>query len=132
MDIVGRRDGRQNSWSHLLFAGINWRNNHRGQNDGPCANGSSSRAPEPSIGTALVAQGIESCRGLGTQLVFVLGHAAFYPRFGFQPAASESLHYVDSSLDSHFFVLNLASGSLANESGQSSTIPCSQLWAHDW
>ena len=37
------------------------------------------------IGTRLVRDGLEACRGRGAPLVFVLGHPGFYPRFGFVP-----------------------------------------------
>ena len=39
------------------------------------------------IGSALVRAGFESCRKLGFGAVVVLGHADYYPRFGFVPAA---------------------------------------------
>ena len=39
------------------------------------------------IGSILVREGLERCRQLGTVGVVVLGHAGYYPRFGFVPAA---------------------------------------------
>ena len=39
------------------------------------------------IGSELVRAGLEACRALGEPLVFVLGHVAYYPRFGFEPAS---------------------------------------------
>jgi putative acetyltransferase len=39
------------------------------------------------IGSALVRAGLQRCRQLGAGAVVVLGHPAYYPRFGFQPAA---------------------------------------------
>lgn len=38
------------------------------------------------IGTRLVDAGLERCRELGFAAVVVLGHADYYPRFGFVPA----------------------------------------------
>jgi putative acetyltransferase len=38
------------------------------------------------IGSALVRAGLDRCAGLGAKAVVVLGHAAYYPRFGFRPA----------------------------------------------
>jgi putative acetyltransferase len=38
------------------------------------------------IGSALVRAGLEQCRELGFVAVVVLGHAAYYPRFGFSPS----------------------------------------------
>lgn len=39
------------------------------------------------VGSALVRAGLVECRQLGAGAVVVLGHAAYYPRFGFLPAA---------------------------------------------
>jgi putative acetyltransferase len=38
------------------------------------------------IGSALVRAGLEQCRQLGFVAVVVLGHAEYYPRFGFSPS----------------------------------------------
>lgn len=38
------------------------------------------------IGSQLVRAGLEECRRLGHEIVVVLGHPAYYPRFGFVPA----------------------------------------------
>lgn len=39
------------------------------------------------IGSGLTREGIERARALGGRSVVVLGHPAYYPRFGFRPAA---------------------------------------------
>jgi len=36
------------------------------------------------VGSMLVRAGFDACRALGENVVFVLGHPEFYPRFGFQ------------------------------------------------
>ena len=38
------------------------------------------------IGSALVRAGLEQCKQLGFVAVVVLGHAGYYPRFGFLPS----------------------------------------------
>lgn len=38
-------------------------------------------------GAAAIRAGLESARALGENLVLVLGHADYYPRFGFTPAS---------------------------------------------
>lgn len=43
------------------------------------------------IGSQLVVAGIERLRYLGCPFVVVLGHPAYYPRFGFRPAAAFGL-----------------------------------------
>jgi putative acetyltransferase len=43
------------------------------------------------IGTSLVQAGIERLRDIGCPFIVVIGHPDFYPRFGFQPAATYGL-----------------------------------------
>jgi putative acetyltransferase len=38
-------------------------------------------------GSAAIRAGLESARAMGENLVLVLGHAKYYPRFGFTPAS---------------------------------------------
>ena len=42
-----------------------------------------------SIGSQLIRIGLEECRLLGHDLVFVVGHPEYYPRFGFVQAKSK-------------------------------------------
>jgi putative acetyltransferase len=69
------------------------------------------------IGSALVRSGLEACQSDGTELVFVLGHPDYNPRFGFQPVAPLGLHYKEAQLNPYFFVLELAPGALDGASG---------------
>jgi putative acetyltransferase len=43
------------------------------------------------IGSALVREGLAACERLGAAAVVVVGHAHYYPRFGFVPASSYGL-----------------------------------------
>jgi putative acetyltransferase len=43
------------------------------------------------IGSALVREGLHACREAGHRIAVVLGHPAFYPRFGFSPRLAERL-----------------------------------------
>jgi putative acetyltransferase len=69
------------------------------------------------IGSSLVLAGLDACRRIGEQVVFVLGHPEFYPRFGFQPAAGKSLRYKRPDFDPYFMVAELAPGALNYMSG---------------
>jgi putative acetyltransferase len=44
------------------------------------------------IGSALVRAGLEACRGQGERIAVVLGHAHYYPRFGFSAELARRLH----------------------------------------
>ena len=60
------------------------------------------------IGSALAEAGIAAAEALGEPLIVVLGHARYYPRFGFEPA---SRHGIVSPLpvsDEVFMVRRLA------------------------
>jgi putative acetyltransferase len=89
---------------------------------GPPALGLGPLAVEPAaqregIGSALVRAGLERCAALA-KIVVVLGHASYYPRFGFRPAAALGLRYRGEGLDASFFVLELAPAALAGVSGR--------------
>ena len=43
------------------------------------------------IGGELIKEGLRLLKASGVELVFVLGHPGYYPRFGFQPAGREGL-----------------------------------------
>jgi len=65
------------------------------------------------VGTALVETGLERCRDDGVGLVVVLGHPAYYPRFGFRPAHLSSLSCEYASPPEAFMVLELTQGVLS-------------------
>ena len=70
------------------------------------------------IGSALVRAGLERCRESGVAAVVVLGHPAYYPRFGFAPASRFS---IDSDYDvpaEAFMVVELQRDSLHGRTGR--------------
>jgi putative acetyltransferase len=69
------------------------------------------------LGSALVRAGLGRCADAGEDVVFVLGHAAYYPRFGFRPAGPLGLHYRSPVFDPSFFVAELRDGALAGRRG---------------
>jgi putative acetyltransferase len=69
------------------------------------------------IGSALVGEGLEACKRAGCVAVVVLGHAHFYPRFGFVPAARHALRSEYDVPDDVFMVTELMDGSLRGASG---------------
>jgi putative acetyltransferase len=70
------------------------------------------------IGSALVRRGLESLRADGCPFVVVLGHPAYYPRFGFAPASEHGVSSeYDGVPDEAFMLLELATGGLAGVSG---------------
>jgi putative acetyltransferase len=69
------------------------------------------------IGSELVRAGLEECRRLGFAGVVVLGHAAYYPRFGFAPASRFGLVSEYDVPDEVFMALELETGALRGKSG---------------
>jgi putative acetyltransferase len=69
------------------------------------------------IGSALVEAGVERCRELGFGAVAVLGHAQYYPRFGFRPAKGFGIGCEYDVPDEVFMMLELRPGFLDGVSG---------------
>ena len=69
------------------------------------------------IGSALVHEGLRRCRPLGFGVVVVLGHAEYYPRFGFRPASHFGLGCEYDVPEEVFMVLELEQGVLKGKSG---------------
>lgn len=70
------------------------------------------------IGSALVAEGFERCRGLGIPAVFVLGHPRYYPRFGFVPAEPKGFYFRAPGIGDAFMCLELVPGALEGVEGE--------------
>jgi putative acetyltransferase len=64
------------------------------------------------IGSELARRGLEECRRQGHGVVLVLGHADFYPRFGFSPARSQGIEPPFKAQDEAWMALALQPGAL--------------------
>jgi putative acetyltransferase len=69
------------------------------------------------IGSALVRRGLEVCKEQGHRIVVVLGHAQFYPRFGFSSKLASALSSPFGGGDS-WMALELVPEALAGVTGQ--------------
>jgi putative acetyltransferase len=69
------------------------------------------------IGSKLVRAGLDECAGMGCQVVVVVGHPGFYPRFGFRPAGAYGLRCEYPVPDDVFMVAELSEGVLAGRGG---------------
>jgi putative acetyltransferase len=70
------------------------------------------------VGSKLVRTGLKECRHAGFGVVAVLGHPAYYPRFGFAPGIRYGIkcEYADAPPEA-FMVLELKSGALETLKG---------------
>jgi putative acetyltransferase len=68
------------------------------------------------VGSSLVQRGLDRCRDAGHRVVVVLGHRAYYPRFGFSPELALRLEspYAGPS----FMALELVAGALDGVTGR--------------
>ena len=69
------------------------------------------------IGSALVREGLKECRRISHDIVVVLGHPRYYPRFGFSPAKLKGLSCEYDVADDVFMVAELKPGALGGRRG---------------
>jgi putative acetyltransferase len=69
------------------------------------------------VGSALMRAGLQACRAAGHHVVVVVGHPAFYSRFGFVHGRSLGLASHPPFPDEAFMVAELSPGALAGRRG---------------
>jgi putative acetyltransferase len=75
------------------------------------------RRQRTGIGGELIRAGLEECRQLGVNAVFVVGHPSYYPRFGFSPASEFGFKCEFEVPDDVFMAVEVFSGALMDYSG---------------
>jgi putative acetyltransferase len=75
------------------------------------------QAQNQGIVSQLVRRGLEECRSLGHEIVVVVGHPEFYPRFGFMPARQRGLECEYPVPNEAFVVAELRDKALAEVRG---------------
>ena len=70
------------------------------------------------IGSQLVRAGLEECRRLGHEIIVVLGHPAYYPRFGFVLARPKGIDCEFEVPEEAWMILELQEGALAGRRGK--------------
>ena len=69
------------------------------------------------VGSRLVLEGLEECRRRGHEVVFVLGHPEYYPRFGFEPTKARGITCEYAVPAEVFMLKELREGALAGLTG---------------
>lgn len=69
------------------------------------------------IGSSLIRESLERCRSLGYEVVVLVGHPEYYPRFGFVRASSFGLKCEFEAPDQAWMALELRPGALASRTG---------------
>jgi len=65
------------------------------------------------IGSKLVERGIEECQRQGYEVIVVIGHPTYYPRFGFRRGSSFGLRCKFDAPDEAFMAVELRPGALS-------------------
>ncbi len=66
----------------------------------------------------MVRAGLEECRRLGYEIVVVLGHPDYYPRFEFAPAMPKGISCEFEVPEEAWMMLELREGALAGRRGK--------------
>lgn len=70
------------------------------------------------VGSQLVHAGLQACRTGGHEVVVVLGHPNFYPRFGFKRMSEFGLTCEFAAPDNCLMVTELTPGAIAGRTGE--------------
>ncbi|HEX5420140.1 MAG TPA: N-acetyltransferase [Gammaproteobacteria bacterium] len=115
VSLVAEEEG--DVFGHILFAPVPLEGDPEAKLMGL---GSLAVVPEQQgkgIGSALMREGLERCRTLGASAVVALGHAGYYGRFGFVPAAHFGIRFKHVLPDDAFLAMELEPGALQGKSG---------------
>jgi putative acetyltransferase len=69
-------------------------------------------------GSALINAGVKICKNMGYGAIFVLGHADYYPRFGFKKSANFGILSDYDVPPEYFMILELQKGALNGATGK--------------
>jgi len=103
---------------HILFTEVNI----KGSDSGLSILGLAPMAVLPEfqrrgVGSELIRRGLGLCQESGHDVVVVVGHPEYYPRFGFVPASRYGLRCEYDVPDDVFMALELRAGALRETSG---------------
>ena len=116
VSLVAEEDGRV--VGHILFSAVTVES--EAGDWGALGLGPMAVLPERQgrgVGSALVREGLKECARLGHEVIFVLGHADYYPRFGFRTAASAGVGCEFPTPEENFMVAELRPGALSGRKG---------------
>jgi putative acetyltransferase len=75
------------------------------------------------IGSRLIQEGLMECQRIGHDIVFVVGHPNYYPRFGFTVAKEKGFRCEFPVPDEAFMVAELKPGALSGKQGLVKYLP---------
>lgn len=75
------------------------------------------------LGSALIRHGLKVCRERGYQAAIVLGHASYYPRFGFLKSTEFGIRWEHPAPEEAFMAMELVPGGLVGCAWVASYLP---------
>jgi putative acetyltransferase len=115
LSLVAEKEGQV--VGHILFTPVMIEGEERGE---AVALGPVAVLPDyqnQGIGTQLIRAGLAACHERGDDVVAVLGHSAYYPRFGFVPSVRVGIRSEYDVPDELFMIAELSLGALAGQTG---------------
>ena len=82
------------------------------------------------IGSAIARAGLEQCKQLGFVAVVVVGHPAYYPRFGFSPSTRFGIGSEYEVPEEVFMAMELQPAALSGKA-RDGDVPCGVRQRHD-
>lgn len=71
------------------------------------------------IGSQLITEGLNRCKALGYNIVLLIGHPSYYPKFGFKPAGNFGMELKQFAVPAEvFMVCELKKGELQRIKGE--------------
>lgn len=105
LSLVAERDGR--IIGHLLVSRLRLDGPDGGIAAGLAPMAVASDVQRTGVGAALIRHAVDEARATGERLIVVLGHAGYYPRFGFAAARPQGVLPPFDVDDAHWMALDL-------------------------
>lgn len=115
ISLVAEQDG--SVVGHILFSPVTLAGHEKLKIMGLAPMAVAPSRQRQGIGSSLVRAGLDRCRSVDAGAVMVLGHPAFYPRFGFVPSSRFDIASEYDVPEETFMVMELERGFLHGASG---------------
>jgi putative acetyltransferase len=115
ISLVAETDGK--IIGHIFFSPMSFETDENARFWGLAPMAVAPEFQNQGIGSKLVTEGLKTCAERGVEAVFVLGHAGYYPRFGFETARKRGFSCEYDVPEELFMVLELKTGALEGRQG---------------
>ncbi|MFZ3387531.1 GNAT family N-acetyltransferase [Buttiauxella gaviniae] len=125
LSLLARHQGK--AIGHILFTRVTFKN----EVNSPLMHILAPLAVVPQyqrmgVGGLLMRYGIEQLEAMGSRIVFVLGHAEYYPRYGFEPCAGDKGFHAPYPIPDKYKACWMMQSLSAEPLSQTGEIMCAQ------